>query len=35
MHIGDRKSDIYELFFLAHDLGTHLIMRSCVDRLAG
>jgi len=35
VHVGDRESDIYELFCLAHDLGTHFIVRSCVDRLAG
>ncbi len=30
VHVGDRESDIYELFSLAHDLGTHFIVRSCV-----
>lgn len=35
VHIGDRESDIYELFCTAHDLGTHFLVRSCVDRLAG
>ncbi|MCP1551530.1 hypothetical protein J2W76_004854 [Methylorubrum zatmanii] len=35
VHVGDRESDIYELFCLAHGLGTHFIVRSCVDRLAG
>jgi len=35
VHVGDRESDIYELFCLARDLGTHFIVRSCVDRLAG
>ncbi len=34
VHVGDRECDIYELFSLAHDLGTHFIVRSCVDRLA-
>lgn len=34
VHIGDRESDIYELFCTAHDLGTHFLVRSCVDRLA-
>src|SRR3954453_13198838 len=34
-HIGDRESDIYELFCLAQELGTHFLVRSCVDRLAG
>src|SRR3712207_1788998 len=35
VHIGDRDSDIYELFCLAQELGTHFLVRSCVDRLAG
>jgi hypothetical protein len=35
IHIGDRESDIYELFCLARELGTHFLVRSCVDRLAG
>jgi hypothetical protein len=35
VHIGDRESDIYELFCEAHDLGTHFLVRTCVDRLAG
>lgn len=35
VHIGDRGSDIYELFCAAHDLGTHFLVRTCVDRLAG
>ncbi|ABL71056.1 hypothetical protein SAMN04244581_05137 [Paracoccus denitrificans] len=34
VHIGDRKSDIYELYCLAVELGTGFLMRSCVDRLA-
>jgi hypothetical protein len=34
VHIGDRESDIYELFCLAHQLGTHFLLRTCVDRLA-
>ena len=34
IHIGDRESDIYELFVTAHELGTHFLIRSCVDRLA-
>lgn len=34
VHIGDRESDIFELFCLAHDLGTNFLVRSCVDRLA-
>jgi hypothetical protein len=35
VHIRDRESDIYELFCIAHDAGTHLLLRTCVDRLAG
>jgi hypothetical protein len=35
VHVGDRESDIYELFCTARELGTHFIVRSCVDRLAG
>lgn len=35
MQIGDRKSDIYELFWTAQDVGTHFLVRTCVDRLAG
>jgi hypothetical protein len=35
VHIGDRESDIYELFCLARALGTHFLVRTCVDRLAG
>jgi transposase-like protein len=35
VHIGDRESDIYELFCTAQELGTHFVIRSCVDRLAG
>ncbi len=35
VHIGDRESDIYELFCTAHDAGTHFLVRTCVDRLAG
>lgn len=35
VHIGDRESDIYELFCLAHRLGIHFLVRTCVDRLAG
>ena len=35
VHIGDRESDIYELFAIAHDLGTNFLLRTCVDRLAG
>ena len=35
IHIGDRESDIYELFCTAQELGTHFLVRTCVDRLAG
>jgi hypothetical protein len=35
VHIGDRESDIYELFCTAEGLGTHFLVRTCVDRLAG
>jgi hypothetical protein len=35
VHIGDRESDIFELFCAARDAGTHFVLRSCVDRLCG
>jgi hypothetical protein len=35
VHVGDRESDIYELFCLTQELGTHFVVRACVDRLAG
>jgi len=35
VHIGDRESDIYELFCAAQEIGTHFLVRTCVDRLAG
>ncbi|WP_253610396.1 MULTISPECIES: IS4 family transposase [unclassified Bradyrhizobium] len=35
VHIGNRESDIYELFCLAEEVGTHFLVRTCVDRLAG
>jgi hypothetical protein len=35
VHIGDRESDIYELYSLAGELGTHFVVRTVVDRLAG
>jgi hypothetical protein len=35
IHIGDRESDIYELFCLASKENTHFLVRTCVDRLAG
>lgn len=34
IHVGDRESDIYELFCLTRELGTHFLVRTCVDRLA-
>ncbi len=35
VHVGDRESDIYELFCAAKDIGTHFLVRTCADRLAG
>ncbi|WP_442895226.1 IS4/Tn5 family transposase DNA-binding protein [Bradyrhizobium sp. AZCC 2230] len=35
IHIGDRESDIYELYCLTQELGAHFLVRACVDRLAG
>jgi hypothetical protein len=35
VHIGDRESDIYELFCAAEESGTKFLLRTCVDRLAG
>jgi hypothetical protein len=35
VHVGDRESDIYELFCTAQELGTNFLVRTCVDRLAG
>lgn len=35
VHLGDRESDIYELFCLAQEIGTHFVIRTCNDRLAG
>jgi hypothetical protein len=35
VHIGDRESDIYELYCLAQDLGTSFLVRVQTDRLAG
>jgi hypothetical protein len=34
VHIGDRESDIYELFCTAQQADTHFLLRTCVDRLA-
>jgi hypothetical protein len=35
VHVGDRESDIFELFCAAHDTQTYFVFRSSVDRLAG
>lgn len=35
VHIGDRESDIYELFCAAEQSGTRFLLRTCIDRLAG
>lgn len=35
VHIGDRESDIFELFCAASELGTHFLVRTCTNRLAG
>ncbi len=35
VHIGDRESDVYELYCLARERGTHFVVRTVVDRLAG
>ncbi len=35
VHVGDRESDIYELFCAAEAAGTHFLVLTCVDRLAG
>jgi len=35
VHIGDHESDIHELFCTAQAVGTHFLVRTCVDRLAG
>lgn len=35
IHIGDRESDIFELFCTAEELGTCFLVRTCVNRLAG
>ncbi len=34
VHVGDRESDIFELFCAAREAGTHFLVRTCVDRLA-
>ena len=35
VHITDREGDIYELFSVAREIGTHFLIRTCVDRMAG
>ncbi len=35
VHVGDRENDIYEFFCETQALGTHFLIRTCVDRLAG
>lgn len=35
VHVGDRESDISELFCAARDAGTHFLVRSCANRRAG
>jgi hypothetical protein len=35
IHIGDRESDIDELFCLAQKQRTQFLLRTCVDRVAG
>jgi len=35
VYIGDRESDICELFCATREAGTHFQLRTCVDRLAG
>jgi hypothetical protein len=35
VHVGDRESDIYELFCIASELGTSFLVRAQTDRLAG
>jgi hypothetical protein len=34
VHVGDRESDIYELFCECESLGTKFVFRTCVDRRA-
>jgi len=35
VYLGDRENDIYEFFCAAQKAGTHFLVRTCVDRLAG
>ena len=34
VHVGDRESDIYELFCAAEETGSRFLVRTCVDRRA-
>ena len=34
VHVGDQESDIYELFAVAQQVGTHFLVRTRADRLA-
>ena len=34
VHIGDRESDIYELFHEAHETGSHFLVRTSTNRMA-
>ena len=34
VHVGDQKSDIFDLFGMAQQLGTHFLVRTRADRLA-
>ncbi|MCG2631939.1 MULTISPECIES: hypothetical protein [Bradyrhizobium] len=35
IHIGDREADIYDLLCAAQEVGTHFLVRTFVNRLAG
>jgi hypothetical protein len=35
VHVGDREADIFELFHAASQAGSHFLVRTAVDRLAG
>ena len=35
VHVGDRESDIYQLFCLAYELQKNFLVRTRVDRFAG
>jgi hypothetical protein len=34
VHIGDRESDIFELFCAASELGTHFLVRTCSEQVS-